>query len=208
MKKSVKLVLAFIPLLLIPYAAAHAAPIQWPDNGHWYEAVAAPGITWDAANVAAMTSVFMGMTGHLATITSGGENIFISGLSPNPGTFILGGFQDPLATTIDGGWNWVTAEPFVFTNWGLAEPNDGANGSEALGPGDEDRLHFQEVGFVNANGMTWNDYAGGSVAGYVVEFEGITVVPEPETYALMLTALGLLGLLARRKNKLLQRAAA
>jgi hypothetical protein len=216
MRKSVKLVLASIPLLLIPYAAAHAAPMQWSVNGHWYEAVSVPnGITWDQANAAASTSVFMGMTGHLATITSAGENLFISGLSPNPGAgvFILGGFQSPLATTMDGGWNWVTGEPFVYTNWnpfGAQEPNDGNDGSEALGPGDEDKLHFRGDFFVNADGLTWNDYDGGSSPlGYVVEFEPQQIgVPEPETYALMLTALGLLGLLARRKNKLPHRAAA
>jgi PEP-CTERM motif-containing protein len=186
---------------------AHAAPVQWTaGNGHWYEAL--PGTTtWDAAFAAAAARIHMGMPGHLATITSAGENLFISALSPNPGfaagPFILGGFQDPGATTFDGGWNWVTAEPFDYTNWnpfGVQEPNDGDDGSEAVGTGDEDKLHFRGDFFVNADGLTWNDYPGGITGGYVVEYEAITVIPEPETYAMLIAGLGLLGFWGRRRR--------
>src|SRR5437660_5999892 len=46
--------------------AVHAAPTQWSGNDHWYDAIAGTQ-NWDEANLAAQGSVFMGMTGHLAT---------------------------------------------------------------------------------------------------------------------------------------------
>jgi len=52
----------------------------WPGNGHDYEAVLAPdGITWDAANAAAVAS-----GKHLATITSAAENDFVFSLLSAP----------------------------------------------------------------------------------------------------------------------------
>jgi hypothetical protein len=192
---------AFGTLLARP---AHAAPSQWADNGHWYEAIAG-NTTWDAANVAAMASTFMGMPGHLATATSAGENVFISALAPTPTTYVIGGYQDPTATTVDGGWKWVTGEPWAFTNWyngsvppyTAIEPNDGNDYVEALGRGDEDQLHL----FLNPNsaGLMWNDFSYTSVvSGYVVEYESLAVIPEPEIYALLMAGLGLLGFRSSR----------
>ena len=192
---------AFATLLA---GAAHAAPSQWADNGHWYEAIAGD-TTWDAANVAAMASTFMGMTGHLATVTSAGENSFISGLSPTPTTYVIGGFQDPTATTVAGGWTWVTGEPWAFTNWyngstfpyTAVEPNDGNDYIEALGRGDEDQL--QLFLFSNSSGLMWNDFSYTAVvSGYVVEFESLAAIPEPAAYAMLIAGLGLLGFMGRR----------
>ena len=192
---------------------AQAAPVQWSasagGNDHWYEAVpwfvTTPGISnWEAANVAATTSVHMGMTGHLATITSGGENAFISGLVPRgqasstrPASYMLGGFQSPTATTAAADWMWVTGEAFVYTNWNFGEPN---NHTVAEGNFiDEDRLGFWAT--TNADGLTWNDQRGLSEIGYVIEWEATAVIPEPETYALLLAGLGLLGFAARRRAR-------
>ena len=53
----------------------------------------------------------------------------------------------------------------------------------------------------------WNDHGGpangGQTNGYVIEYSSVALqpVPEPETYALMLAGLGLLGAAARRRNK-------
>jgi hypothetical protein len=197
---------AFLFGVLGSFALGAHAQVFWSGNGHWYEVVTDTA-TWDEANAAAAARSHMGMPGHLATITSGAENDFISDLSPGsdpPALYILGGYQNPAATTFGGGWQWVTGEAFSYTNWcgpgcGV-EPNDGNDGSEAVGSGDEDRLHFFHAGNVNADGLTWNDYPGGEQAGYVVEYEVTTVIPEPESYALLLAGLGLLGFAARRKG--------
>src|SRR5947209_2608166 len=76
--------------------AARAAPVKDPDNGHYYEAVARDaGITWNAANDQANARMFMGMHGHLATITSPAENAFLVQNLPDAvdGYYCLGGFQ-------------------------------------------------------------------------------------------------------------------
>jgi hypothetical protein len=195
---------------LLMAGATHAAPTQWSGNMHWYEAVpwfvTVPGISsWEAANVAAMTSIHMGMTGHLATITSAGENAFISGLTPRaqastvrPLQYMLGGFQDPTATTPGAGWQWVTGEVFSYTNWATDEPNNHDVGETQ--PFQEDRLGFWAT--ANADGLTWNDIEGLAEPGYVIEWEPAAVIPEPETYALLVAGLGLLGFAARRRRSL------
>ena len=207
---------AWISLAVVTSGIAHAAPMQWSSsaggNDHWYEAVPwfvshpVTGVSWEAANVAATTSVHMGMTGHLATITSAGENTFISGLVPRdqastarPANYMIGGFQSPTATTPGSGWMWVTGEAFSYTNWNTGEPNNHSptlsNPEGSLS--DEDRLGFWSTS--NADGLTWNDLTGLSEAGYVIEWEAMAVIPEPETYALLLAGLGFLGFAARRR---------
>ena len=144
----------------------------WGANGHNYQIVRTPGrVTWDFANTEAIAR-----GGHLATITSSSENDFIvalaaadptlwridaagNGQGPWIGAFQPGGSPEPA-----GGWAWVTTEPFSYTNWAPAEPNN-LNGTE-------DRL--QLFGKGTLTGGYWNDipndtpYGG---LGYVVEYE-------------------------------------
>ncbi|MBN1911635.1 MAG: hypothetical protein JW818_17975, partial [Pirellulales bacterium] len=116
-----------------------AAPIQWAENGHWYEIRTAPGfpnqgLTWEQARVAAE-----GLGGYLATITSSAENDFVYyTVGANQEQYwildsaenwqgpYLGGYQfgpppqpeaDPAA-----GWAWVTGEPWAYTDWDPGEP--------------------------------------------------------------------------------------
>ncbi len=35
-----------------------------------------------------------------------------------------GGFQPPGVTPPNSGWEWVTGEPWDYTNWAPGEPND------------------------------------------------------------------------------------
>jgi len=65
--------------------------------------------------------------GHLATITSQEEQNFIEGLIVNHSKNIywLGGTDE----AHEGQWEWITGEPFDYTNWDYNEPNN-ANENE------------------------------------------------------------------------------
>jgi hypothetical protein len=167
-------------LAVLPWPAA-AAPILNADNGHYYEAVQRnSGVGWDTANEAAGQRTHSGMRGHLATVTSPQENLFIARAFPQAvqGRYCLGGFQirgirDPMA-----GWQWVTGEPWNYTNWNRldgGEPNDyyGLGNTSA----DENKLQYWE----NTGGR-WNDVRPNVPAeslGYVVEYEPEPSAPPP-----------------------------
>ena len=124
-------------------------PVQWRvadgGNGHWYEAVVGSScVSWSQSRDSAAQS-----GGYLVTVTSTSESAFVR--SHFAGFCFIGLFQDrtsPLYSEPDGGWRWVSGEPFGFANWntqpGEASPNN-ANG-------DEDFAHLN----LDAEG-TWND---------------------------------------------------
>jgi hypothetical protein len=153
--------------------AGLAGPIQWSGNGHFYEVVVsdADGSSWDAARNAAAAR-----GGYLVTITSALENDFVWNLVQQFPTIQpwTGGFQVPGSVEPDGGWSWITGEPFIYTNWAPAEPNN-VGGAENF------------LGFKNS--AEWNDLSGLS-GGYVLEIG--TQVPEPNTAILILVGLALL----------------
>jgi hypothetical protein len=169
---------ALIPLFASQLALAN--PIQWSPtiggNGHYYELVNATGLSWDAASIAAEDR-----GGYLATPTSSAENSFIVdvvgvGL---PGTGIqylywLGGFQPYNEAHPNEGWQWITREPWSYTNWSAGEPND------FFGPASEQYLVYDE-----GKGK-WNDVPlnWGFVDGYIVEFDALPT-PEPSTLGLI-----------------------
>lgn len=152
----------------------HAAPIVWSGpggNGHAYESVPEP-LTWEAARAAANGMSYLGFSGHLATVTSQAENDFITANFPNPQ--FLGGFQLDGSVEPNGGWTWLTGEPWAYTNWAAGEPNNLS--------GTEKYLEFF------AGGPKWNDISGNDLRTYVVEYE----TPEPSTA--VLAAIGCVGL--------------
>jgi hypothetical protein len=183
-----KLLLALTTLLLIA-GVASADPMKFEGNGHWYEAVSAPNMSWTDANIAASNLIYDGMAGHLATITDALENAFIFGqLSIGGSPYWLGGFQPDSAIEPSQGWQWVTGEDWDYTNWANGEPNNSTGGNE-------DSLAFA---FFQNDG-TWNDaptgWTGYSNGGYVVEYEP---VPEPGTVILL--GLGIAGLVTLRRK--------
>ncbi len=135
-----------------------------PANGHCYEVVST-NVDWNQAKAAAAAMTFGGVQGHLATIADAQENAFIQALLGGATAWV--GADQPPPFEVPGpdpnfgaGWQWVTGEPFVYTNWDGGEPNDCACTGSA-----EDALQFYGSGL-------WNDLPRGfNLAGYVVEYE-------------------------------------
>ena len=184
-----------------------AEPVRWDGNGHYYDLILDFRITWSAARLAAESSSFHGVPGHLVTITSAEENEFIN-------STLNTGLDDQFAWTggyepaDDGVWLWavgpesgiqysidgVPTPPFNYVGWDGADPNDVA--------ADEDYMSY-------IIGNHWNDHAPGGwadspmipgeddpIVGYLVEH-----VPEPSTLALLTTgAVGLLLYTLRRRK--------
>ncbi len=104
--------------------------VQWSiaegGNDHWY-AVYPLRTSWKNASVAARALTQDTLPGHLVTITSAAENQFIV-------DNVLTGTSQPMPFDIDqfyvgsvfngAVWNWLSGEPFVYTNWGSGEPNN------------------------------------------------------------------------------------
>jgi hypothetical protein len=163
-----RLMLALAACLL--FASPALAQVEGP-NGHFYQVVLEPGITWHQAKLKAEEAVFNGVHGHLATITSAEEDQFIESLRQqvSPGGYNavwIGGHQDPMASTATGGWHWVNGEGPIpmngdegYANWQAGEPNDYSGQPE----------DFLSTGHFNQFG--WNDESGQHLNyGYVVEF--------------------------------------
>jgi hypothetical protein len=135
-------------------------------NGHWYEYVHDMTIGWQAAVDAAA-----GAGGHLATITSADENVFVFAYLDSVSAWVdvrgpfLGGYQDLSASDYaepSGGWRWVTGEPWALENWstyGFGEPNNDFGVEHAL-------AMDKRFGGVVWNDVALNGHAGGQSSAY------------------------------------------
>jgi hypothetical protein len=124
----------------------------WPENGHHY-LIVNQTTTWQQARLLAEAMVFMGVRGHLATITSEDENTFVTTQLGDTAGAWLGGEQLPDSSEPAEGWQWITGEPWVYTNWDMGEPNNtylGGWGKDATGQSEE-RLQYHH------DGTHWND---------------------------------------------------
>lgn len=184
-------------------------PVQWSiadgGNGHYYELVDYQQLTaWTTARDDAASTTLFGSTGHLVTVTSPGEDAFLSSTfqsyigDPNtnvPGIYAWIGLSD---AANEGNYVWVTGEPFTYSNWAPTEPN---NNDE------EDYVHLWKRNFGSGPLWSWNDAddypaPNQTFSGALIEFDGpfTTPVPEPSTFALW--SLATLGLIVRtRLNK-------
>lgn len=133
-------------------------------GGHYYEFVST-GMSWASAKTAAAARTYYGLAGYLATITSSGENAFISAKLTATGWI---GASDAAS---EGTWRWVTGPEngnlLSYTSWAAGEPNNYA--------GDEDYAQFYAGG-----AGTWNDLIGTQALGYVVEYGGTAGDPTPQ----------------------------
>ena len=141
-------------------------PDFYPATGHYYDWVSTGYISWSAAKAAAEQMFYRGVQGHLATVTSAGENDFLT-TTFGKRAWIDGhqdhgapGFSEPA-----GGFVWSTDEPFAFQAWAPGEPSNFASNE-----------HFVEMfttGEWNDQAMSGNNY----VLGFYVEYEVPTLNP-------------------------------
>jgi hypothetical protein len=206
--KSMKRVLGSLTVCLLGASAWAAAPVQWSagsgGNDHYYQVVAAPGVSWADDRVAALGMEYDGLVGHLATITSQGELDFVNTVinANRLGEMYVGGYQIPESeTNPQAGWTWVNGEGSFpgynsttpFANWNPGEPND------AYGLGSE-----QWLGLNWAAGAFNDEGNLGNIAGYVIEYDPTTIndVPDAGTTApLFCGALAMLAMFSRRLRK-------
>lgn len=210
-----KWLLVLVALVPVGSNSAIADTVQWkPEdggNGHWYELVASP-VTWSNAKVAAEGMVFLGVSGHLVTLTSAEENEFVFsnvydralheaawiGLTDDEAFGGYESFGQP-NFKVDG-WVWVTGEPVEFTSWSafwnssgewVEEPNNFDNDDYAL-------MHR----YIQSGWASWNDQTSYATFPYVVEYD-VAPVPAPSTFAGFLTILLTVGLIrfSRRRRK-------
>ncbi len=159
-------------------------------TGNYYETVLVPAhITWPAARDAAAQRSFFGRPGHLATVTSYEEDLYLEFLRQASGVqedrqLWVGGYQVPGSVEPGGGWMWVNNEgPFpgenyesVYANWQSYPYVQPDNAYPEYGG-----ENFLAIG-LNGN-FGWNDDGynafgrhDGTLSGYVVEYEGVTPV--------------------------------
>jgi len=137
------------------YVVEYAAPVQNPENGHYYQYVKDTGISWTSAKTAAENSTYNGISGHLVTITSASENDFVANLSQDD-------FRPWIGLTdevVERGYEWVTGETSFYSNWDVNQP-DNAGGNE----------HYVE--FLGSSDK-WNDLPNdyGYITGYIIEYD-------------------------------------
>ena len=132
----------------------------WPNKHHYEQLSAVIEVYWPDARAWAESRYYLGVQGHLATITDQQENDYIVANFvnfPSRGMHI-GGFQPDGSPEPDGNWQWITGEPWTFTNWGPGEPNNNGRGPE---------------GFLTVQSHTmWNDItADDPHSYYLVEYD-------------------------------------
>ncbi|MBW1786463.1 MAG: hypothetical protein JRK53_07570, partial [Deltaproteobacteria bacterium] len=154
-------------------------------------------ITWyEARNLASCMS-YMGLPGHLATITSKEEDGFVrTNLPIETPRVWLGGTDE----ADEGNWRWITGESFVWaesnTNgWGwdsqYGEPNGGTG---------ENCMDYDD------GSVYWNDTEceRDEIGCFLVEFEEIEPIPTLSNYGIFILIMILAGsfyFISRRKTK-------
>ena len=133
-------------------ASAQSSAVQWTTasggNGHWYQYVPT-ALRWPEAKLAAEAR-----NGYLACLTSAAESAFARGLGVEIAH--LGGFQTPDTCEPNCGWQWLSGEPWSYTQWAPTQPDNGS--------GVEDVLELQLAG-------NWNDYEATSYRNsFIVEY--------------------------------------
>lgn len=196
-------------LLSVAGQTIFAQPIEWPmaagGNGHYYELIeVTEDTTWYEARTEAESLTFLGVSGHLATITSQAESdfIYVNLVQSAPSLmYWVGAYQPVGSPEPDGGWEWITGEAWSYTNWAAPEPNN-------TPPGEEVAEIYSNLVDNPASYGKWNDAGGANLGGarvgnYVVEYSIADYIPTVSEWGLvamtlLVLAAGTLLLMRRR----------
>jgi len=171
-------------------------------NGHYYALVFPSdpnnNYTWEAANQAASQMTYNGLPGHLATVTSAEENAFLqssfeSKFIPTPYDGGPGDIAYIGLHKVNGEWQWVTGEPFSYSNWHPGDPKADPNPYDSV-------MYWTWFA-----GWKWNDNEGFALpvyrdrhSGFIVEFQAV-----PEASSTLMLAFGSIcfgGFLAMKRR--------
>jgi len=180
--------------LPVPFERSNPVSFTLPNNEtHWYEVVYTPqgGINWVQAKQLAESE-----GGYLASIHSIQENEFLFWLVRDlkfwyrfdhggelfnlSGPF-LGGFQPVGSVEPDGGWRWVSGEPWTFERWqhedlpigNKMKPDNQPNNNN----GNQNVMAFGEVDLPVSywsdvpHTMSTHNSGGPSCYGFIIEYE-------------------------------------
>ena len=105
------------------WAYADSAKIRNPDNDHGYQRIDTP-MTWSNAKAHCES-----LGAYLSTLTSQEENDFVyNNLCKVDYVTWLGGTDE----VVEGDWQWITGEPWEYTNWYPGQPDDCWAGQDYL----------------------------------------------------------------------------
>jgi hypothetical protein len=200
MKRKFLLILAFSLVLIAWGGIAWSTPVQWTDNGHWYEAIyVESGTTWDDASTAAQAA-----GGYLVSITSSDENNFVFSLiddsmywfmdpaDNNEGPWIGAYYAGAAGTMNSTNWAWVNGDSFTYSSWDSGEPN---SSSETVAN------YFSNDAY-SGNPIRqayWNNVDKSSLMqGYIIEYD---TNPVPIPSAILLLTFGLAGIAPFRRKR-------
>jgi hypothetical protein len=154
-------------------------------NGHAYRYVEV--VTgWETAVDLARGAELLGVSGHLATVSSSLENLFLARLlegfpdrctevpEPKPGKCFYRGWIGLTDRVVEGDFRWETEEPLTFMGW------EGWEEGLPVSPPLDEREGLRD--FVEMNGRgTWGTTDGTERTneGYFVEFEVEPPPPPP-----------------------------
>jgi len=165
-------------------------------GGNLYKVFDELKITWtEASNTVKALADKCGIDVHLATISSGEEDVFVHELGrafhayQGQTSFWIGGFQNlssPEYKEPGGGWEWVNGEGRIstgthpiagkYSNWAPKEPNDFRNQPQNPDHLPEDHMTVcrrdNNISSDKGKATGWNDeFEGSFIRGYIVEVE-------------------------------------
>lgn len=121
--KNTKLLTILLLFVVSEPISSDSLRVMRPSSGHVYQRMDTR-LTWNSAR-----RYCDSVAGYLASITSSAENKFVFN---NIGTVRDGIWLGGHDSKIEGVWQWITNEPWSYSNWGLNQPNNALRGQDFL----------------------------------------------------------------------------